>query len=211
MKTYRPAVGRNVLGGLALAGLLLAAAPLQAEAPTPVEVVQEVAGALLDSMAQREAEYRANPDLLRELVRNDLLPALDTVYSARLILGRAGREATSGQIEAFAEAVSRQLTDRYADGLLEYRNREQMEVMPQRGELDERMTRVRTRVRLQNGSQIPVDYVFRLSDGQWKVFDVVVEGISYVTTYRNQIMPQVESAGIDAVTARLNQGELKLE
>lgn len=202
---------RKALVALALAGLLLASVPVHAQAPTPVEVVERIAGALLDSMAQREEEYRANPELLRELVRNDLLPSLDTVYSARLILGRAGREASSEQIEAFAAAVSRQLTDRYADGLLEYRNREQMEVMPQRGELDERMTRVRTRVRLLNGNQVPVDYVFRLSDGQWKVFDVVVEGISYVTTYRNQIMPQVQSSGIDAVTARLNQGELKLE
>jgi phospholipid transport system substrate-binding protein len=201
----------QALAGLAVLGLALAAPGLQAQNLTPVEVVQETAGTLLDSIAQREEEYRASPELLRELVRNDLLPVLDTVYSARLILGRSGREASDEQIEAFAAAVSRQLTDRYADGLLEYRSREQMEVLPQRGELDERMTRVRTRVRLLNGSEIPVDYVFRLSAGQWKVFDVVVEGISYVTTYRNQIMPQVQESGIEAVTARLNQGQLTLQ
>ena len=182
-----------------------------AQNETPVQVVERTAGALLDSIAEREEEYRADPQLLRDLVRQDLLPVLDTVYSARLILGRAGRDASPEQVEAFADAVSHQLTDRYADGLLEYRNREQLEIMPQRGELDERMTRVRTRVRLLNGNHIPVDYVFRLSGGSWKVFDVIVEGISYVTTYRNQIMPQVQESGIDAVTARLNQGELKLQ
>lgn len=182
-----------------------------AQNETPVQVVERTAGALLDSIAEREEEYRADPQLLRDLVRQDLLPVLDTVYSARLILGRAGRDASPEQVEAFADAVSNQLTDRYADGLLEYRNREQLEIMPQRGELDERMTRVRTRVRLLNGNHIPVDYVFRLSGGSWKVFDVIVEGISYVTTYRNQIMPQVQESGIDAVTARLNQGQLKLQ
>ena len=191
--------------------LLTAGFAVQARDETPVQVVERTAGALLDSISEREDEYRAKPQLLRDLVRQDLLPVLDTVYSARLILGRAGRDASPEQIEAFAEAVSNQLTDRYADGLLEYRNREQLEILPQRGELDERMTRVRTRVRLLNGNYVPVDYVFRLSDGNWKVFDVIVEGISYVTTYRSQIMPQVQESGIETVTARLNQGQLKLE
>lgn len=178
---------------------------------TPSQIVERTAGSLLNSISEREQEYRAKPELLRELVRRDLIPVMDTQYSARLILGRAGRGASAEQVSAFAEAMSDQLTARYAEGLLEYRNREQLEIMPQRGELDDRMTRVRTRVRLLNGTHIPVDYVFRRNNGEWKVFDVIVEGISYVTTYRSQIMPQVQDAGIDAVTSRLNQGQLKLE
>lgn len=186
-------------------------APAWAVEYTPTQVVERTAGSLLDSIGEREQEYRANPALLRDLVREDLMPVLDTEYSARLILGRAGRGASNDQIAAFADAMSNQLADRYADGLLEYRNREQLEILPQRGELNERMTRVRTRVRLLNGTFIPVDYVFRRTEGEWKVFDVVVEGISYVTTYRNQIMPQVQEAGIEAVTERLSQGQLKLQ
>ncbi len=95
--------------------------------------------------------------------------------------------------------------------MLEYRDREQIEVMPARGELDERMTRVRTRVRMESGRFIPVDYVFRKTDEGWKAFDVIVEGISYVTTYRNQIMPQVQELGLDEVTARLNRGDMQLQ
>lgn len=199
----------TVLLSLLLTGL--PAAPARAQAsPDPEAVVRDVAGKLQDALAENEDRYREDPALLEALVRRDLLPALDVTYSARLILGRAGRGATPAQVEAFAETMSEVLIDRYATGMLEYRNREQVEVLPLRGDLNERATRVRTRVRTLNGTQIPVDYVFRKTDDGWKVFDVIVEGISYVTTYRNQIMPQVTESGIDAVTERLARGEIEL-
>ncbi len=177
---------------------------------TPEDVVRRVAGDLLESLEQNQAVYQADPSQLETLVREDLLPALDVEYSARLILGRAGRDATPEQITAFAETMSDVLIERYATGMLEYEGRERMEILPQRGELNERATRVRTRVRTTNGAQVPVDYVFRKTDDGWKAFDVIVEGISYVTTYRNQIVPQVTESGIDAVTERLARGDLKL-
>lgn len=176
----------------------------------PEEVVRKVAGDLLEKMETNGEAYRENPELLHELVRTDLLPAMDVEYSARLILGRAGRGASDEQVRAFADTMSEVLIERYASGMVEYNDREQLEVLPLRGDLNERATRVRTRVRLPNGSFVPVDYVFRNTESGWKAFDVIVEGISYVTTYRNQIMPQVQADGIDAVTARLRSGELEL-
>lgn len=201
---------RNGLFILLLAlGLGLPA--LAAAQANPEEVIREVAGTLLSKIEDNKEEYRSNPALLEDLVRSDLLPAMDVKYSARLILGRAGRDATDAQITAFADAMSNVLIERYASGMLEYRSREQLEVMPLRGELNDRATRVRTRVRTLNGAYIPVDYMFRITDSGWKAFDVIVEGISYVTTYRNQIMPQVEQSGIEAITQRLARGELELK
>jgi len=186
------------------------AVPVQAS-DDPEQVIRDVAGSLLEKIGENKERYRANPALLEELVRTDLLPAMDVEYSARLILGRAGRGATDEQVRAFSNAMSSVLIETYASGMLEYRNREQLEVLPLRGELNERATRVRTRVRTLNGAQIPVDYMFRNTDEGWKAFDVIVEGISYVTTYRNQIQPQVQASGIDAVTARLSSGDLELD
>jgi phospholipid transport system substrate-binding protein len=200
---------RALLALLTLLGTLLLAAPAVAQ-ETPEDVVRRVAGDLLESLEQNKASYEADPAQLESLVRQDLLPALDVEYSARLILGRAGRSATPEQITAFADTMSEVLIERYATGMLEYEGRERMEILPQRGELNERATRVRTRVRTTNGAQVPVDYVFRKTDDGWKAFDVIVEGISYVTTYRNQIVPQVTESGIEAVTERLARGELKL-
>ena len=175
----------------------------------PAEVVNETAGKIVTEISVREAEFRENPELLKEIIRRDLLPVFDIDYSARLILGRAGRGATSQQLEAFSVAMSELLIDRYATGLLEYRSQSQLQVMPTRGKINERLTRVRTRVRLNSGKYAPVDYAFRMTDEGWKAFDVIIEGISYVTTYRNQIMPEVQQTGLDAVIARLSSGELE--
>jgi phospholipid transport system substrate-binding protein len=82
--------------------------------------------------------------------------------------------------------------------------------VPQRGDLNEKLTRVRTRVKLPNGGDAPIDYAFHKTPDGWKAFDVIVEGISYVTTFRNQIMPDVQANGIDSVIARLTTGELDL-
>lgn len=181
-----------------------------ADSRDPAQLVSDTAGRILDALETRAAEFEQQPERVEDLVREDLLPVLDIQYSARLILGREGRTASEQQVVSFADAMSNVLIERYARGLLAYRSREQLEVLPLRGELNERMTRVRTRVRTENGTQIPVDYVFRKTAEGWKAFDVIVEGISYVTTYRNQIMPEVQSLGIDAVTTRLARGDLML-
>jgi phospholipid transport system substrate-binding protein len=106
--------------------------------------------------------------------------------------------------------MSHVLIDRYADGLLEFRSNEQLEVMPMKGDNNEKLTRVRTRVKLQNGGYAPVDYAFHMTPSGWKAFDVTVEGISYVITYRNQIVPRVEADGIDKVTADILAGNVPL-
>jgi phospholipid transport system substrate-binding protein len=131
-------------------------------------------------------------------------------YSARLILGRAGRGLEEGKIDEFATCMSNLLISRYSKGLLTFASKIKLQVLPQRGELDEKLTRVRTRVTLPEGGEAPVDYAFHKTAEGWKAFDVVVEGISYVTTYRNQIMPEVQADGIDSVIERLNTGQLQL-
>lgn len=80
-----------------------------------------------------------------------------------------------------------------------------------KGKNSEKLTRVRTRIRLEEGGFAPVDYAFHKTDQGWKAFDVTVEGISYVITFRNQIAPRVEADGIDAVTEQILAGTIKLD
>ena len=112
-----------------------------AQVDSPNQVVEQIASSMSEALNTRQSEFEANPELLEELVRRDLLPALDVDYSARLILGRAGRGATPEQFDKFSRAMSELLISRYASGLMEFRDREQVEVMPNRGELNEKMTR----------------------------------------------------------------------
>jgi phospholipid transport system substrate-binding protein len=190
---------------------LLIADTAGAGASDPVGIVRETAGKILQSLDEQREAYAQDPALLRRMVRRDLLPLIDLDYSARLILGKAGREVSEQQLEAFSEAMSDVLINRYADGLLEFRSDEQLEVLPLKGNNTEKLTRVRTRVKLANGGHAPVDYAFRKTDAGWKAFDVTVEGISYVITFRNQIVPRVEADGIDQVTAEIRSGNLPLD
>lgn len=189
---------------------VLSADSLAAAGSDPVSIVKQTAGTILETLDGRRAEFEAQPELLREVVRSDLLPLIDLDYSARLILGKAGRGISEQQLKAFSDAMSHVLINRYSDGLLEFRSNEQLEVMPMKGRNTEKLTRVRTRVKLQNGGFAPVDYAFHKTHDGWKAFDVTVEGISYVITFRNQIVPRVEADGIDKVTADILAGNVQL-
>ena len=207
-RTYRTAGVLAIM--FALSSGALPANSLEAGGGDPVGIVKQTAGSILETLDGRRAEFEAQPELLREVVRSDLLPLIDLEYSARLILGKTGRGVSAEQLQAFSDAMSHVLINRYSDGLLEFRSNEQLEVMPMKGKNTEKLSRVRTRVKLQNGGFAPVDYAFHKTPDGWKAFDVTVEGISYVITFRNQIVPRVEADGIDKVTADILAGNVPL-
>lgn len=189
----------------------LTTTPVFSAAEQPDEIVRQTTYELFETVNQNRERFESDPTELREVVREILLPRIDTVYSGRLVLGRAGRDLEHDQVEEFATALSELLIKQYADALLAFKSRDQVEILPLAGDNTERMTRVRTRVKLSSGSRAPVDYVFRKTDGEWKIFDVIAEGISYVATFRNQIGSQVRQEGFDSVLERLKAGEIEVE
>ncbi|MGA9572440.1 MAG: ABC transporter substrate-binding protein [Lysobacterales bacterium] len=182
----------------------------QARAGDPVSLVEDTAGQLFAALTENLEAYNADPQQLIDLIHRELIPVLDVNYSARLILGRAGRGIDEAKIDEFATCMSNLLINRYAKGMLNFNSKIKLQVLPQRGDLDDKLTRVRTRIGLPDGGEAPIDYAFHKTKEGWKAFDVIVEGISYVTTYRNQIMPEVQANGIDSVIERLNSGQLQL-
>ena len=177
----------------------------------PPAIVEETTTAILDTLDTRREEFTQHPERLMEVVNRDMLPFIDTEYSARLILGRAGRDTTPEQLDEFARAMSDHLLSRYAEGLLRFQSDNRLEVLPMKGKNTEKLTRVRTRFALENGSFVPVDFAFRKTELGWKAFDVTIEGISYVMTYRNQIAPRVVEEGIEKVTADIRAGSISLQ
>lgn len=177
----------------------------------PLTIVRDTNSHILQALESNREEFTADPEQLRAVVRDDLLPLIDLRYSARLILGRSGRGASPEQLEAFSNAMSSVLINRYADGLLNFRSDEQVQVLPMKGKNNDKLTRVRTRIKLENGGYAPVDYAFRKTEEGWRAFDVTVEGISYVITFRNQIGPRVDAEGIDKVTADIVAGNIKID
>jgi len=182
--------------------LLVAIAPAQA-ADEPIAVVEQIAKRLDETMEARREELSRDRAALNTVIDDVVLRNFDTDYAALLVLGRYAREATPDQRQRFTRAFYDSLVNRYGEALLQY-TRGSVKVLPFRGELNERRTTVRTEVIINDGTRIPVDYAFRKTKaGDWKAFDVVIEGISYVTNYRNQVVAEIQKSGIDAVIQRL--------
>jgi phospholipid transport system substrate-binding protein len=175
-------------------------------APTdqaPQQVVQSIADKLADAIQGRQAELRQNPDEVIKIIDGIVLPHFDMDYAALLVLGQHAREATPAQRVAFTRAFYKALTHRYAEGLVAY-TRGAVKVLPAQGPLDQRRTIVRTQVQLASGKNLSVDYAFRkTSSGEWKAYDVIIEGISYITNYRNQVDAEIQKEGIDGLIKRL--------
>ncbi|MFW5816652.1 MAG: MlaC/ttg2D family ABC transporter substrate-binding protein [Wenzhouxiangella sp.] len=190
---------------------LATAVPALADTAEPVELIRQTTAELYTLIDENRSEFEQHPERLQEALRERLLPRLDTVYSARLVLGQHGRGLEQEKIEAFAEALSNVLMRNYATGLLDFESRDQVEILPLAGDNTERATRVRTRLELDSGEEAPVDYVLRRSDGEWRVFDVIIEGISYVATFRSQIGEEIRRDGFDNMLARLQAGDIELD
>jgi len=197
--------------------LLLAAGSLNANAAEidyeaePYELVRQVSEEMFERINSNRQLYQNDQQQLEQMIRDVFLPLLHERFSARLILGKHSRGLSDAQINDFADALMNQLLGSYASGLLEFESRDQIQVLPLRGDNNERMTRVQTRITLDSGEKAPVDYVLRKFGDRWQAFDVIVEGISYVATYRNQFNEEISADGFDQVLQRLQKGDLKLE
>ncbi|MGH8121166.1 MAG: MlaC/ttg2D family ABC transporter substrate-binding protein [Rudaea sp.] len=163
-------------------------------------------------MEARRTELSKNRESLLKAIDSIVLPHFDIDYASILVLGQNARTATPEQRVRFAHAMYNSITHRYAEGLLKY-TEGRVRVLPQQGEANDKRTLVRTQVVLDDGKLVPVDYAFRKTDsGDWKAYDVIIEGISYVTNYRNQVSAEIQKSSLDALTTRLEtQGAKALE
>jgi phospholipid transport system substrate-binding protein len=186
-----------------LFGAACAAPALAAADQTPQQIVQSIADQLGQAIQGHQDELRQNPEQMIKIIDGIVLPHFDMDYASLLVLGRHAREATPAQRVAFARAFYNALTHRYAEGLVAY-TRGSVKVLPAQGSLDQRRTIVRTQVLLTSGKNLSVDYAFRkTASGEWKAYDVIIEGISYITNYRNQVDAEIQKEGIDGLIKRL--------
>lgn len=203
---------RTLILAFALSLGAVAASTAWADTATPDQVVQTIADDLGKAIEGHKDELKSNHEKLIKLIDGILLPHFDIDYASILVLGQYARTSTPEQRARFAKAFYNSITHRYAEGLLNY-TRGRVRVLPTKGELSDKRTVVRTEVVLDDGKTLAVDYAFRKTrDGQWKAYDVIIEGISYITNYRNQVGAEIQKTGLDALITRLEtQGSKALD
>lgn len=201
-----------VVGAPAFAQDAATAAAPAAVQQTPVQIVQGIADQLATAIEGHRDELKRDKEKLIAIIDDVFLPHFDIDYASILVLGRHAREATPAQRDRFAKAFYNSITHRYAEGLLNY-TRGKVKVLPFNGDLNDKRTVVRTQVVLDDGKLVSIDYAFRKSrSGDWKAYDVIIEGISYVTNYRNQVDAEIRKVGIEQLITNLEtQGEKALD
>jgi phospholipid transport system substrate-binding protein len=124
------------------------------------------------------------------------------------VLGKHWRTATPEQRKRFTDALYQSLLKTYGKALLDFTS-DQMKILPAQGAADAARATVRTQVRTSNGTDVAVNYTLRKVDGgQWKVWDVVIEGISYVKSFRDDFGSEIDQKGLESLLARLEKGQL---
>jgi phospholipid transport system substrate-binding protein len=172
----------------------------------PTELIEQSAQKMLDELDAHRAEYRKDPAKVRALVDTVLLPHFDTQYAARLVLGKHWRTAQPAQRERFIKAFYDSLLDNYGSALAEFTG-DRMRILPSKVAPDAEQATVRTEVKRDNGTRVPVNYRLRKTPEGWKAWDVSIEGISYVKSFREDFGAEIDQQGLDAVIRRLESGE----
>lgn len=192
---------RLLVSTLVSAALLLTGAA-HATAETPNEVIESAVVELATALDGRRDTLAEDRDALYSVINDILLPRFDREYAARLVLAQHWRTASDDQKRRFIDAFYNSMLKRYADGVLEFEE-DRIEVLTFRGDLSKPRVLARTIVRLNDGSRVPVDYAFVNRNDQWKLFDVTVEGVSFVRNFRAELDSEIRSTGLDAVIQRL--------
>ena len=171
-------------------------------AQTPNDVIQDAADELAVELDGRKEVLAANRAELYKVIDKILLPRFDRRYAAQLVLGRHWRTANAEQRDSFINAFYGTLLRKYADGVLEF-NQERVEILPFRGDLTKDRTTVKSIVQLDDGTKVPVNYGMVRRDTGWMMFDVTIEGISYVRNFRTELNAEIQAKNLDTVISRL--------
>ncbi len=183
-----------------------AAGAWAADAP-PDQLVRDRTGKIIELLKANKDTYAKDHKKLYAMVNEQVLPYFDFRAMSRLVLGKHWREASDDQRNRFTNEFRDLLVRTYATALLKYTN-EQVLYLPFRSSPGEKTVTVKTEVKQAGGGpNIPIHYSFYLTDQSWKVFDVVIDGVSLVTTYRGTYAEKIRNEGIDALIASMKKTE----
>jgi phospholipid transport system substrate-binding protein len=177
-------------------------APTSVDTSGPSQLIESSANILLTGIDKNREQFRKDPTGLYALVEQTLLPNFDTPYAAQLVLGTNWRNATPDQRKRFVDAFYKSLLYTYGDAMIDFTG-DRLKVFPTKVTPEDTRATVRTEIKRSNGTKVSVNYTLRKTNGQWKAWDVVIDGISYVKSYREDYGAEVQQKGLDAVIQRL--------
>ncbi len=191
-------------------GLFLFAPGVQADIESPVALLERTSEQVLKILREEHETLVNDPERVYQIVDQYILPHLDEVTMAKLALGKNWRKASREQKLAFIEEFKHLLIKTYSKSLTEFRD-QKIRYFPVKLAPDTRKTSVKAEVIQPGGPSIPLAYRMRVKNNAWKVYDIKVDGVSLVTSYRGTFTQEVRKSGIDGLLKYLRDKNHELD
>lgn len=181
---------------------------IAAEATTqasPYQVIEVTGNKLFSKIADKQDALKKFPDLMRDIVEEELMPSVDYQYAAFKILGKHLRNTTKEQRVNFITAMRSYLVRTYANALMQYSD--QKVLFEPEGKLKDNAKSASVDVKIIDSGKPDIHITFQMrKDSQtqeWKAYDMIVEGISLISSKQSELNRRISDLGLDQVTLEL--------
>lgn len=185
-------------------GLCCFSSMLFAAQESPVPMLESSANNIIDTLKRNQSNLKNNPQIVNQAITTYLLPHMDVDGMSRSVLGRQVWNKISAQERKdFTNAFSRLVIRTYAVPIAEYSG-ETVKFMPVRGYEDSRFVQVKSVIFRPNGQKIPLTYSLVSKNSNWKIYDLSVDGVSLLQSYKTQISANLQKSTIRELIKQIN-------
>lgn len=174
-------------------------------ATSPYQVIEVTGNKLFSKIAEKQDALKKFPDLMRDIVEEELMPSVDYQYAAFKILGKHLRNTTKEQRVNFITAMRSYLVRTYANALMQYSD--QKVLFEPEGNLKDNAKSASVDVKIIDTGKPDIHITFQMrKDSQtqeWKAYDMIVEGISLISSKQSELNRRISDLGLDQVTLEL--------
>ncbi len=186
--------------------------------PVPQILMEKTSQKMIAAFIDNDDAIKTNPNIAHELIKKNLVPNINFPLMSRWVLGKSWRKASPSQKQEFHDEFQLLVIRFYSEALLQFLknnkiNQDIIKFMPFRGEIKDKYATVRSKVYPPSGTNaIKVNYeLYYGKSGQWKVYDLKIEGISLISTYRSSFRNIITKKGIDGLILDLKNKNISLQ
>ncbi|KTD30499.1 MULTISPECIES: phospholipid-binding protein MlaC [Legionella] len=178
-------------------------------ASSPIPMLENTANQIISTLKQNKSNLKNNQHVIYQAVERHLLPNVDVSGMSRSVLGRkAWMQASAADKQQFSKAFTQLVIRTYATPLAEYTD-ETIQFLPIRGSLESRFIRVNSIIVRSNGKNIPLSYSLIFNNGKWKIYDLSVEGVSLLQSFRSQFAEALQNSSMQDLIRQMQQQSKK--
>ena len=200
---------KQIINALIVSMLLMSAAVTAAEIEPPLDMLKRTSDEVIQILNDKREAIDAEPNLVYQIVDEYIIPHLDDVTLAKLALGKNWRKANNDQKIEFVDQFRTLLIRTYSKSLQEFSD-QTINFFEPKMKADATKVTVKSEVLQPGGPSIPVNYRLRLKDNEWKVYDIKIDGVSLVTSYRGTFAQEMRKGGMKGLLKMLHEKNAKV-